>query len=198
MAEPARKLMTADEFLLWDLEQEDKHELVDGIPVKKYGNDTPEMMANGRRQHAQVISNIHYHLRRRLEGGPCEVFSDVFSVRTSITKQRRPDIIVECARGGPDDLEATEPRVLFEVLSPSSGREDLVIKPEEYKRLPTVGHYVVVDPDVALLKVWNRDADGRWSDEAVVGLDAVLALTALGVELPLAEIYDGMDLIAAR
>ncbi len=192
----ARQLMTADEFLLWALEQEDKYELVDGVPVKKYGNDTPEMMANGRRNHAQVISNIHRHLGNRLAGGSCQTYTDVFSVRTSITKQRRPDVIVDCGRGGPDDLEATAPTVLFEVLSPNSRDEDLIVKPEEYKRITTLQQYVVVDPDRVRIKVWIRDADGRWSDHAITPPAETLPLPALGVELPLDEVYEGIELAA--
>lgn len=61
--------MDADEFLLWALEQEDKYELGDGVPIKKYGNDSPEMMANGRWRHALVISNVVRHLGNRLAGG---------------------------------------------------------------------------------------------------------------------------------
>jgi Uma2 family endonuclease len=188
--------MTADEFLLWDEQQEDKHELVDGIPVKKYG-DTPELMANGRRNHAAIMSNIVRHLGNRLAGGPCQVLSDAFSVRTSTTKQRRPDVLVDCGRGSAQDMEAREPVVLFEVLSPTSHREDLIFKPEEYKRLPAVRHFIVAYQDEPLLKVWRRDPDGGWSDDYLQGLDAVLTLEALGTELPLSEIYEGVELTAA-
>lgn len=189
-----RKLMTADEFLLWCLEQEDTYELVDGVAVKKYG-DEPELMANGRKNHARVIRNLTRHLGNRLAGGPCEVLTDAFSIRTSITKQRRPDVFVECARGEPDDLEARAPTVLFEVLSPTSERHDLFFKPDEYRRIGTVRQYVVVDPDRPLLKVWVRDDDGAWSDHALAGLHEALSIPSLGVALPVSEIYEGVDLL---
>lgn len=189
----ARKRMTADEFLTWALDQEDKYELVDGLPVPKHLG--PEMMANGMRRHARVISNLVQALGRRLEGGPCEVYSDVFAVRTAINRQRRPDVIVDCGPGAEEDLEATAPTVLFEVLSPSSQRADLLIKPEEYKRIETVRQYVVIDPEVALARVWTRDADGRWSDDKIEGLIAVLDLPSLGCGLPMTEIYRGVRLL---
>lgn len=193
MTDVARRLMTADDFLLWELEQADKHELVDGVPVAKYG-EAPELMANGRRRHAEIISNLVGALRGRLRGGPCSVLTDAFSVRTSIRRQRRPDVFVDCGPRAGDDLEARGPVALFEVLSPTSGRDDLLIKPEEYKRLETARHYVVVDQAQAVLKVWERGADGGWSERVIEGLEAMLPLAALGIELPLAEIYEDVEL----
>jgi Uma2 family endonuclease len=196
MSDAAPRLMSNEEFLLWDEQQEDKHELVDGLPVKKYG-DEPELIANGRRNHARITMNLAFALRTRLSGGPCEVLTDAFSVRTSIRKQRRPDVLVDCDLGSGEDMEARRPVVLFEVLSPTSTREDLVIKPSEYKRIDSVRCYVVAYQDAPLLKVWVRAEDGGWSDDYLQGLDAVLPLEALGAELPLAEIYEGVELTAA-
>lgn len=193
MSDAAVRPMSNEEFLLWDEQQEDKHELVDGMPVKKYG-DEPELMANGRRSHAAIMSNLVFALRLRLRGGPCQVLTDAFSVRTSIRKQRRPDVLVDCGRGSAEDMEAREPVVLFEVLSPTSERMDLVFKPAEYKRLESVRHYIVAYQDAPLLKLWTRGEEGAWDDSFVEGLDAVLPLEALGVELPLAEIYEGVEL----
>ena len=86
------------------------------------------------------------------------------------------------------------PVVLFEILSPSSGKQDLIFKPEEYKRLPTMRQYVVVDSTAAVLKVWVRGEDGRWEDGLVEGLTAALDIPALSLQLPLEEIYENVDL----
>lgn len=187
----AQKLMTVEAFFAWCETQEDTYELVDGVPVAKY-RDSAEAMAGTTRDHARISSNLVFALRLRLRGGPCVALNDNLSVRTSTRKLRRPDVVVECGQGLGSDLEASEPTVLFEVLSRSSERNDLIWKPEEYKSIATVRHYVVVDPGAALLKVWTRDADGRWSDGIVEGLDAVLDLAAVEVELPMREIYEGV------
>jgi Uma2 family endonuclease len=193
MTDAARRLMEADEFLLWCQTQEDSYELVDGVPVPKY-RDSPEAMAGTTRNHARIATNIARHLGNRLSGGPCVALNDQLSVRTSARKLRRPDVVVECGIGSGDDLEVAEPTVLFEVLSPSSERDDLVWKPEEYKRLDSVQQYVAVYPDEALLKVWTREADGRWGDGMLAGLASTLVLPALGTELPLAEVYESVEL----
>jgi len=193
MSDAARQLMDVDEFLLWSLDQEDTYELIDGIPVLKH-RDGPEGMAGTSLSHARLSSNLQFALRSRLRGGRCEVLSDAMSVRTSIRKARRPDVLVDCGRGRGSELEAPMPVVLFEILSPSSGKQDLIFKPEEYKRLPTMRQYVVVDSTAAVLKVWVRGEDGRWEDGLVEGLTAALDIPALSLQLPLEEIYENVDL----
>lgn len=194
MSAAARKLMGNDEFLLWCENQEDSYELVDGVPVLKYWNG-PEMMAGGNERHADVIGNVHAALRQRLRGKACRArLGDHLAVRTGIRKERRPDIYVDCGRGGPTNMNAVAPTVLFEVLSPSSDKEDLFRKPDEYKRLPTARCYVVIWPQLPLAKVWTRGMDDRWEDIDIEGLDAVIDLPAIGVSLPMAEIYEDVAL----
>lgn len=69
MSDAARKLMTPDEFILWNLEQEERWEFVDGRPVLKFDNG-PEMMAGASESHDQIVVNL-IQAMRRLRGGPC-------------------------------------------------------------------------------------------------------------------------------
>ncbi len=194
MTDAALKLMTADEFLVWRLDREGTWELVDGVPVRKFDNG-PEMMAGGRRSHARVASNIIRALGNRLSGGPCYPVGSDFAVRTRREGVRQPDVIVECGQGRGDDLEATEARVIFEVLSPSTRGTDLIRKAEEYRRLPTTAQLVLMEPDRARALVWSREGDD-WRLETFEGVDAALPLGSVGVELPLAEAYEGVELAA--
>lgn len=191
MGEPARRLMTTDEFLVWCQDQEETYELVDGVPVLLWDNG-PEMMAGPTRRHARVTGNIYTGLRTRLSGSGCTPYVDQLAVRISALRSRRPDVIVDCSPGEDDDLDAADPAVVFEVISPSSRRNDLYFKPQDYKGLDAVRVYVVVETDSPLLKVWRRDADGRWGDDFVSGAQSTLDLREIGTELPLADIYEGV------
>lgn len=195
MSDAALKRMTADEFLLWRLEREGTWELIEGVPRLKFYNG-PTMMAGGRRHHARVQANIVAALHPRLRGGPCYPIGSDFAVRVKPTNVRQPDVTVECQAGSGDDLEATEPTVLFEVLSPSTRGMDLVRKTEEYRNLPTARHIVMLEPDRAVASVWSRGEDG-WSMVAVETLEGVLDLFAVGVRLPLTEVYEGVELADA-
>lgn len=80
------------------------------------------------------------------------------------------------------------------MLSPSTRRFDFVRKAEEYKRLPTLKHFVLLDPEVAKVWLWTRGDDGDWRDEHVSGLDQGLPLRSLDVDLPMVDIYEGVRL----
>lgn len=193
MTDAALKRMTADEFLIWRLDQEGTWELVDGVPVLKFDNG-PEMMSGGRRHHAYVVANLLSALMRRLEDGPCMPVSGDLAVRMVRGNMRQPDIVVECGQGSGDDLEASEPTVLFEVLSPSTRRFDLVLKTNEYQQLPDVRHFALIEPDRPEIVLWSRDEAGGWLAERIAGLDAALALTALKISIPLVELYRKVQL----
>lgn len=152
------------------------------------------MMAGGQRRHARVATNVIAALASRLRGGPCYPVGSDFGVRTHAQGVRQPDVTVECGRGRDDDLEATEARVIFEVLSPSTRGTDLVRKAEEYRRLPTTVQLVLMEPDRAKVLLWTRDATD-WQLETHEGIEAVLPLTSIDVRLPLAEAYEGVTLV---
>lgn len=191
MTDAALKSMNADEFLVWRLDQEGTWELVDGVPVLKFDNG-PEMMAGGTRAHARIASNLIMALGKRLAGGPCYPLGGDLGVRMTRGNLRQPDVTVECGPGNNDDLEATDPKALFEVLSPSTRRTDLVLKTNEYQRLPGLAHFVLLEPGGPEAILWSRLEQGDWIAERVTGLEAEIALPGLGVSLPMAEVYAGV------
>jgi len=180
--------MTADEFLEWCLHQEGKWELVDGEPVL--------MMAGATDRHDRVVVNLILALGNRLRGSGCRPTTDDIAARMMSGNIRRPDVTVDCGRGEPTAMTSTAPVVFFEVLSPTTRTLDFHRKPEEYRRVPTLRHFVIVDPEEPNLLLWTRDSDGGWREAQIKGLDAELPLEALGLALPLAEIYEDVPLIS--
>jgi Uma2 family endonuclease len=64
----------------------------------------------------------------------------------------QPDAFVYCCEPAPGDaIEIPNPVVVFEVLSPSNAATDLRDKLQGYFRVPSVQHYVIVDPDKRLV-----------------------------------------------
>ncbi len=90
---------------------------------------------------------------------------------------RRPDIGIDCSPFVPEDLAATDPRVVIEVLSPSTRTFDMIGKLRESQRVPARRHISLIDPEEPRVLHWSRDPGGRWSDDAAEGLDAVITLT---------------------
>lgn len=193
MSDAAHKRMDPDAFLAWRLDQEDIWELVDGVPVLKFDNG-PEMMAGCTRNRARICTNLILALGGRLKGGPCYALGSDLGVRMAQGNVRQPDVTVECGRGRPDDLDASDPKVLLEVLSPSTRGMDLVLKTDEYQRLTGLAHFVLLEPKRAMAILWSRDQDGHWTPERLVGLEGALDLPGVGVSLPMTEVYEDVEL----
>ena len=103
---------------------------------------------------------------------------------------RYPDGVVLCS---PVDRTATvvyDPVVVFEVLSPSTARDDRIVKAREYQAIPSVQRYVMLEQDSVSATVYARSGE-TWTHEILIA-DSILALPEIGVELPLAELYDGI------
>jgi Uma2 family endonuclease len=173
--------MTADEFLVWSLDQEGRWELVRGIPVLA--------MAGAKRRHDDIVVNIIAALRVRLRGKPCSPQTSDQALRTGPFGVRRPDATVDCGRANDDALESTRPTAAFEVLSPTTRDKDLRDKLEEYKAVVSLRHIVLINPDRPFVLHHFRAGEASWTGLEVEGLYRALDLAAIGVELPLDEIY---------
>jgi Uma2 family endonuclease len=113
------------------------------------------------------------------------------AVVNGIRSIRRPDVTVQCGQADPAGMTAVEPRVLVEVLSPSTMEYDRVRKLGEYKRLASVAAVLPVDTEVPRATVYRRDGEVFREDEAR-GLGAVVDLPAIGARLALADVHEGV------
>ncbi len=181
--------MDSDAFLEWCLDQDGKWELIAGVPVQ-VDIDPTTGMAGATRNHDTVTINIIAGVGRRLRGGPCRPHTADLASRMTAGNVRRPDVSIDCSRGRPNDLTTAEPTVFFEVLSPSTRSYDFIVKAEEYRHLPTLRHFVLVDPGRAKANVFTRLQDGSWVSHEAIGLEATIELPAVGLSLPLSELYE--------
>lgn len=190
MAEAPPLTMTCDEFYLWQLDQDERFELVDGISVPL------RAMTGASNVHDVILTNCIIELGTRLRGKPCRVATANTALRTSIRTTRRPDVTVECAPPDARSYEARNPAVVIEVLSPSTRKVDRFTKLEEYRRHPTLRHILLIDPDAAAAKLYSRVDGDEWTDATLIGHEACVELAAIEVELPLGALYDRVDISA--
>jgi Uma2 family endonuclease len=179
----ARLSMDKATFLRWAEGREGHFELKDGVV---------QMMVGGSRIHALIVADLMIALRARLDRKTWWVTSEGLAVEIG-GDVRYPDVLIETASGAMRDLSTSKPTLIAEVLSPSSIANDMNIKAEEYKSLPSLEAYIVTAQDEPRLWIWNRGADAAraWPKAPleVHGLDNAVPVPALGVELPMAEIY---------
>jgi Uma2 family endonuclease len=176
--------MTRDKFLNWAAAQEQRYEF-DGFH--------PVAMTGGTIDHNQIAQNIYYALRRRLEGTGCRSLGPDAGVATIGDAVRYPDALVTCTRGPGNERIVPGVVVVFEVLSPSSERTDRIEKPREYMAVPSILRYVILEYTSASLTVHARSkGDDPWIPATLIEGD-VLRMPEIGIEIPVAEFYEGTD-----
>jgi Uma2 family endonuclease len=186
-AVPKRKLSPA-EYLAIEKKAEFKSEFFNGEMFA---------MAGASRPHNRVKDNLIGELFTRFKGGPCQTFSSdqrVLVDRTGLYTY--PDLLIVCGEveSMEDDEDTiTNPRVIVEVLSPSTERYDRGAKFRNYQQVPSLTEYVLVAQDEAVVERFVRQADGTWGYTSFVGLEAVLALSSVPVSVPLADVYAGVE-----
>jgi Uma2 family endonuclease len=143
MTAATKQTLTADEFMAWRETQEpgQRYELVGGGVVA---------MAPERAAHALVKHAAARALEDAIDaaGARCEVFPDGMSVVIGQDTVYEPDATVRC--GDPVDRESVairDPVIVAEVISPSSRARDTGAKLEDYFRLPTLRHYLIIKTD---------------------------------------------------
>jgi Uma2 family endonuclease len=173
--------MTVNEFLAWAAGQPKRYELHCG---EVYA------MAPESAGHADTKLAVHLALLAGVRGAklPCHVFPDGMTVRIDDETAYEPDAIVYCGpKIAPSAVEVPNPLIVVEVLSPSTRSVDLSIKLAAYFRLPTVMHYLIVDPNRAMI-IHHRRGHG---DDIITHIvsGGVIALDPPGLRLPVADIY---------
>lgn len=187
MAEPKLHRMSADEFFAWQGRQERLYELVDGLPVLPL-----KMMTGASQAHDRAVVNIIVALHRQLRGGPCRPTTDDLAVRIPAGNVRRPDITIECGQAGRREMAVSDPRVVIEVLSPSTMSFDRFKKVLEYQTIPSLTHILLVDTEVPRIDVLTRTGNETWTSARHEGLDAKIDLPTINAALDLAEVFEGL------
>ncbi len=154
MSALAEKTLTVDEFLRWSEGKEDRWELHDGAPVAM----APEQLG-----HTEAKGEAFVALRAAIAAAdaPCRAYSEGVTVRIRANKAFMPDVSVVCPPP-PSRLNVTisNPLIVVEVLSPSTAAYDHGVKLEGYFSLPSLAHYLILDPDRRVVIHRARGRDG--------------------------------------
>ena len=183
-ASPVPPRMTADEFIEWSGQQPEgmHYELIGGVIVQ---------MAAERSEHALTKLDIAVALRLaiRSSGADCTVFGDGMAVRIDGTTVYEPDAFVHC--GGRIErgiVEITDAGIAVEVLSPSTQGRDFEDKLRDYFRLPSLRHYLIVNPETGRVVHHRRDVTSGKIETAIIG-DGALILDPPGLQVDVADFF---------
>lgn len=145
-------------------------------------------MAGGTADHATIAINVIEDLRRSLGVHPCRVYNSDLAVRLSPSDYRFADAVVSCDerdRGRVTEVQA--PRVVIEVLSDSTERQDRTDKFALCRACPTVEEYVLIATKYQAVEVYRR-APGDWTTHVYQPGERV-DLRSIAVQLPVTDLY---------
>jgi Uma2 family endonuclease len=181
MTQPAMNLV---EFLAWENEQTDKHEFHRGEVFA---------MVGARRAHGCVVGNLMRHLGNQLAASPCRAFSEGMKLRVADDTILYPDVFVTCDK---DDLKTDQvfvaPKLVIEVLSPSTQSYDRSQKFALYRRVSSLQEYVLIDPETKRIEAFRRGPDGLWVFHDMSDGDSFEA-PCIGASVKLMDVFAGID-----
>jgi Uma2 family endonuclease len=181
VSEPYR--ITVEQFLAiqWD-DPDVKAELDNGVI---------HMMAGRSAAHSRVQGNVFAAFFAKLRGTGCRPYGSDMGVRTHDLALRYPDVSVFCGRDGPDNdrLQAfDDPKLVVEILSPSTKRRDIERKLPEYRALPGLCHILYIDPEAETVRLFTRTGPRAWNEAEFSDADPI-ELTEFSLTLNWSEIF---------
>jgi Uma2 family endonuclease len=192
-AEPHEPLTLA-EFIAWELQQEDKHEFVDGYVSRLFGDPTIAGFAGGTVEHSRLAIALIERIRPAVV--PCDTHGSDMLIQTTERRTRYADVVVTCderdrARG---TVILRFPKLVIEVLSESTARDDLGPKMREYHALATLEEYVTIDSRKRWAQASYREPAGTWTQLSPT-TDGTLSLHSIGVDIDLDALYTGAGVL---
>jgi Uma2 family endonuclease len=178
--------MTREEFLAWEEGQE---------PGWEFDGFAPTAMTGGTAGHSAIQRNIIAALAPRLRGKLCKTYTAELKIRVA-GSIRYPDAFVVCSPVPRNSTVVIDPVVVFEVLSPGAASIDHFVKNQEYRDTPSIQRYVILEQDFVGATVFARAGDD-WLGH-VLGADAVLEMPEVSIDMPLAELYKGVEFDAVE
>lgn len=183
--------LSEDDYLTGEQLPGLRHEYVDGEIFA---------MAGASKRHGTISGNFFVALRTHLRGTPCRSWLADMKVKvTAAHAYYYPDIVATCAAedhapDAPSDyLQA--PCLIVEVLSPSTASTDRREKLLNYRKLPSLQEYVLVDQERQWVELYRRTPQG-WLHQTATAEESI-TLESLGLTLAVADIYEDSEVPAA-
>ena len=179
--------MTLAEFFVWEEQQTDRHEF--------YRDETYAMVGCTAR-HNRVILNLASRIGDHLDGTSCQVFAENMKVQLA-EGVLYPDVVVTCGKADAGDEQTiVDPKLVIEVLSPSTKGYDKRDKFILYRTLPSLGEYVLIDPAKRQVEVFTLTQGGAWLLTDQTGAEDLM-LASIDCKVSMALVFKGVEAEAA-
>lgn len=184
------QFISVEEYLEGEKIADVRHEYLDGWMVA---------MAGASRAHNLISGNIFAKLHPHVRGHDCDAFMADMKARLQVLSGEvfyYPDLMVSCDPRDTGEDYCRFPRIIIEVLSKSTDRQDRREKFWSYAGIETMEEYVLVEQSKSEVTVFRRAND--WKPEISKLPEDLLRLESVGFQMPLSEVYDRVDFSAGE
>jgi len=178
--------LNIEEYLAYEEKSEIRHEYIDGEIFA---------MSGASANHNQIAINMVALIRPYLRGSKCRVFMSDMKVKIkqeNATFFYYPDLLVTCSDKDRDNYFKTEPKLIVEILSKSTKRNDLNEKRINYQSLSSLEEYVLIDQDQIRVISYRKDSQGKWL-KTILENDNSLELKSINITLLMSQIYEDVE-----
>lgn len=172
--------LTLTEFLAWEEAQPERHEFFRGETFA---------MVGGTARHNRVMLNLASRIGDHLDGTACQVFAENMKVQIA-EGVLYPDVMVTCGKADAgDEQSVTDPKLIIEVLSPSTRGYDKFIL---YRTLASLREYALIDPAKREVEVFTLAGGGAWTltDQTAAKF---LTLASIDYKLAMELVFKGVQ-----
>jgi len=165
----------------------------DGTVRHDYIGGRIHAMAGASERHNLLAINLVRHFSNHLHGGPCKTYMADFKVRLEVNREDifyYPDVMVNCVRDGVEEYYLRYPKLIIEVLSPSTENIDRREKLLNYPLIPTLAEYVFISQETHEITLHRREE--QWRPSVVAATEAAVEFRSIKLTMPLTQIYEGV------
>ena len=163
----------------------------------EYLNGEVFAMSGATFPHNQIVARLIQRFGVLLAGRGCETLgSDQRVVVLATGLETYPDVSVVCGKvqlAGVNQMALANPIVLIEVLSKSTEAYDRGEKSAHYRRIESLQEYLLIAQGRVGVERYRRAGTNEWVLSEFTDAGAVLELKSLGIEIPIAATYDGVE-----
>jgi Uma2 family endonuclease len=176
------KLMTEEEYIAFELNSDVRHEYFDGKLFEMQGESTTNN---------EIALNIALFLNKQVKAKGLRLFThDVKLKLPNATAYFYPDLFVTSETSSPSKYIVHSALMIAEILSPTTRHFDMFDKYLEYRKIPELRYYLLVEPTKKLITLCQKDDKGEWSTELFDEKDGNISLKYIGLELDVAAVFE--------
>jgi Uma2 family endonuclease len=180
-----RRFRSVAEFLLWEEQQPERWEFLDGVVSRVEGG--PAGMAGGTLAHDEIVFNVKTALQAPLRARGCRIFTENVKLKMAEVSAY-PDLVVICSPVAMTATTISEASMLIEVLSKGSESKDRGVKLQNYTELSSLQYYILISQEAQIVETYARSGE-HWEYTTIRDPAGAVGLASFGIRLALPDIY---------